>query len=83
MNDLSALFDAQERVRRWNAEGENAEARLTLARTDVARAYLLSQREPVASLGIDRDVLRALLAFTAHHDESRLTRELEQVNNHD
>lgn len=75
MSDLLKLFAAQERVRRWTAERENAEARLTLARTDEARAYLLSQHEPVASMGIDREALRTLLAFTAHHDKARLARE--------
>lgn len=75
-NDLSTLFSAGTEVSRWRAEGENASARLEIARTKEARAYLLSQHEPVASLGIDREVLRVLLNFTAHHDRSRLTREL-------
>lgn len=78
-NDLTALFDAQEQVRRWSAESENASARLELARTKEARAFLLSQHEPVASLGIDRNVLRVLLAFTAHHDHARLKRELQAL----
>ena len=76
MGDLGRLYAAQDRVRRWSAERENAEARLSLARADEARARLLSQHEPVASLGIDREVLRVLLAYTVHHDEKRLAREL-------
>lgn len=76
MNDLADLFAAQAEVRRWKAERENADARLELARTSEARAYLLSQYEPVASLGVDREVLRKLLAFTAHHDKARLQRDI-------
>lgn len=80
MNDLGNLFIAQHEVRRWRAERENADARLELARAKEARANLLSAHEPVASLGIDREVLRALLSYTAHHDEARLKRELGNPN---
>lgn len=75
-HDLADLFAATDRIARWTAERENATARLELARAAEARAYLLSQHEPVASLGIDRNVLRVLLAFTAHHDKARLAREV-------
>ncbi|WP_369913922.1 hypothetical protein AB8810_12910 [Xanthomonas sp. NCPPB 3005] len=74
--DLDSLFLADCEVRRWRAERENATARLELAQAKAARARLLSQYEPVNSLGIDRETLRALLAFTSHHDEQRLKREL-------
>lgn len=74
--DLGALFSAQGDVARWRAERENACARLELACACESRAYLLSQHEPLASLGIDREVMRKLLAFTAHHDKDRLRREL-------
>ena len=77
-SDLGHLFDSQSDVRRWVAERENASARLDLARTCEARAYLLSQHEPVASLGINRNVLRILLSYTAHHDRARLHRELNE-----
>jgi hypothetical protein len=78
-DDLGRLFDSQSEVRRWSAERENATARLELARTSEARAYLLSQHEPVASLGLKREQLRVLLAFTAHHDKARLHRELKEL----
>lgn len=74
--DLGALFSAQGEVARWRAERENASARLELARAKESRAFLLSQHEPLASLGIDREVMRKLLSFTAHHDKERLLREL-------
>jgi hypothetical protein len=78
-NDLAGLYSASAEVRRWSAERENASARLELARTSEARSYLLSQYEPVASTGVDRNVLRVLLAFTAHHDKARLARELKDI----
>lgn len=76
-NDLGALFSAQADVARWRAERDSATAHLELAQTKEARAYLISQHEPIASLGVDRDVLRALLEFTAHHDKARLHRDLQ------
>ena len=75
-NDLGMLFAADEEVRRWTAERENASARLELARTKASRSFLLSQYEPIHGLGIDREALRILLSFTAHHDKSRLQREV-------
>lgn len=79
MNDLQNLFSAQEEVRRWRAECENASARLELAQNRESRAHLLSQYEPAHSLGIDREVLRILLNFTAHHDVNRMNRELKEL----
>lgn len=75
-HDLQALFSAQEEVRRWRAESENASARLQLATAKEARATLLSQHEPVASLGMDREALRILLSFTVHGDNKRMHREV-------
>lgn len=77
--DLARMFGAQEEVRRWTAERENASAQLQLARAREARARLLSQHEPVASLGVDRAVLRVLLNYTSHHDTGRLGRELAEL----
>lgn len=74
--DLQALFSAQEEVRRWRAESENASARLQLATAKEARAALLSNHEPVASLGMDREALRILLSFTVHGDTKRMHREV-------
>lgn len=76
--DLQALFYAQSETRRWRAESENAGARLQLARADEARAFLLSQHEPVASLGMDRKALRILLSFTVHGDTKRMRREVDE-----
>lgn len=76
MDDLSDMFAADEVIRRWTAERENASARIALARAARCRAYLLSQHEPVASLGINREDLRVLLHFLAHGDEHRLKREV-------
>lgn len=70
------LLNAQEEVRRWKAEQENASARLQLARAKESRAFLMSQAEPVNSLGIDRDVLGVLLAFTVRNDKAWMEREL-------
>lgn len=75
-DDLGRMFSANEQVARWRAERENATARLELAQASEARAFLLSQYEPVNRLGIDREALRVLLAFTAHHDKARLDREV-------
>lgn len=77
--DLAALFEAQSHVRRWQAECENAAARLELARRQEAAAVLLSQHEPVARLGIDRERLRVLLSFLVHTNKERLDREINRL----
>lgn len=79
MSDLATLFAAQGDVKRWQAERENASARLDLARCNEACAYLISQHEPVASLGINREVLRVLLSYVRHADTKRLHRELDEL----
>ena len=66
-----------EEVRRWEAERENANARLALARTKECCRLLVSQYDPVHILGIDRDALKVLLNFVTHHDPDRLRREVE------
>ncbi len=75
-NDLARLFSSHEQVARWRAESENASARLDLALTREASAFLLSQYEPVNKLGVNREPLRVLLAYLAHHDKKRLEREV-------
>lgn len=75
-DDLSALFRAQDDVARWRAERENATARLELAQQREAMAFLISQHEPLHSLGIDRKAMATLLAFVRHHDRHRLNREI-------
>jgi len=79
MNDLSILFKEEDNVRRWNAELENATARLELARMNKNCAHLLSQHEPVAAIGLDRERLRLALNYVRHGDLSRLSREFEEL----
>ena len=78
MNDLSVLFQAEDHVLRWKAEMENAMARYELAQTRKRIAYLISQHEPVNSLGINRERLRLVLAYIQHGDLQRLERDFEE-----
>ena len=75
MSDLSLLFKAEERVRHWKAEAENASARLDMALMERNMRYLISQHEPVASLNIDREKLRHILSYIEHGDVNRLIRD--------
>lgn len=77
MNDFGMYPSNTDAARRWYAERENATARLELERTRECCRLLISQSEPVLSLGIDRDALKILLAFVQHHDTARLRRECE------
>lgn len=77
MNEFGMYPSNNDAVRRWVAERENADARLALARTRECCNLLVSQYDPVASLGIDRQVLKVLLDFVQHHDPARLRREIE------
>ena len=79
MNDFGMYPSNTEEVRRWSAERENATARVELARTRECCRLLVSQHDPVHSLGIDRETLRVLLDFVRHHDTSRLRRECEAL----
>lgn len=54
-------------ARHWTAERENSTARLELAKTRECCRLLVSQYDPVFSLGIDRDRLKVLLDFVQHH----------------
>lgn len=76
MSDLMILFHAEDKTRRWRVEVENATARLELAKIHENCAYLISQHEPVASLGLDREKLRHVLNFIHHGDLERLLREV-------
>ena len=75
MSDLAALFHAEEKTRRWTAEWENASARMELAQHNERMARLISQHEPVASLGLDRERLRHVLGYIKHGDLARLDRD--------
>ena len=77
MNPFGMYPNNTEEVRRWEAERENADARLALARTKECCKLLVSQYDPVHSLGIDRDALKVLLSFVTHHNPDRLRREVE------
>ena len=79
MNEFGMYPSNTNAARRWMAEKENAEARLNLARTHECCSLLLSQHDPVFSLGIDRDKLKVLLDFVQHHDPLRLRRECESI----
>lgn len=78
MNDLSVLFLAEEKSRRWMAERENASARYQLAKIAERCAYLLSQHEPVASMDLDREKLRIVFSYLNHGDLHRLSREVQK-----
>ena len=78
MNDLSVLFSAQEKSRRWMAERENASARYELAKIDERCAYLLSQHEPVVSMGLDREKLRIVFSYLKHGNLPRLNRDIQE-----
>lgn len=71
MSDLQKLFNAQDITARWRAESEGASARLEIAQIKERAAYLISQHEPVASLGLDREALRAALSYLWHGDAQR------------
>jgi hypothetical protein len=79
MSDFSQLMIDEERVRRWNAESENAGAHLEIAKARRNCSYLLSQHDPVAKLGIDREKLRAVLAFVWHGNDARLERDFAKL----
>ena len=79
MNEFGMYPSNNEAARRWMAERENAEARLELARTRECCRLLVSQYDPVFSLGIDRERLKVLLDFVQHHDPARLRRECEAL----
>ena len=79
-NSLLELFSAEDEVKRWNAEWENAAGRMELAKIRRNAAYLISQYEPVNSLGIDRKILANLLHFVVKHGSmDRLARELKET----
>ena len=79
MNEFGMNPSNTDTVRRWMAECENADARLELARVRECCKLLVSQYDPVASLGIDRERLAVLLDFVQHHDTSRLRREADAL----
>ena len=79
MNEFGMYPSNNDTARRWMAERENATARLELAKMRECCTILVSQYDPVFSLGIDRAKLKVLLDFVQHHDPSRLRRECEAL----
>ena len=79
MKDFGMYPELSPDVKRWRAERETADARLSLAKTKECARLLLSQHDPVASLGVERDKLRVLLDFIQHHDVERLRRECKNL----
>ena len=79
MNEFGMYPSNTDAVRRWEAERENAGAQLQLALTRECCKLLVSQYDPVHSLGIDRAALKVLLDFVLHHDPQRLRRECEKL----
>lgn len=80
MNEFGMYPHNNEEVKRWKAERENASARLEIATAKECCNLLISQYDPVASLGINRDQLKVLLSFIWHADTSRLRRDCEKLN---
>ena len=79
MSDFNRLMIDEEAVRRWRAENENSSARLEIASARRNCALLLSQHDPVAKLGIDREKLRAVLAYVWHGDVGRMERDFAKL----
>jgi len=79
MNDLSILFSMEDKSARWAAEMENATARYELAKFDEHCAYLISQHEPIASLGLDREKLRVIFKYLKHRNLNRLNRDISET----
>ena len=79
MSDFARLMIDEEALRRWRAEHENASARLEIAKARRNCSYLISQHDPVAKLGIDREKLRAVLAYVWHGDVARMERDFAKL----
>ena len=73
---FGAYMSAKQRTATAIQDFERASACLELARMQQRIAELVSQNEPVASTGIDRDKLEALLRYIQHGDKQRLAGEL-------
>jgi hypothetical protein len=63
MSDFDRFQHANTEKARASAEYGNASARLEIATMRARTAELLSQHEPVASLEIDREKVRAVIKF--------------------
>jgi hypothetical protein len=79
MSDFARLMIDEERVLRWRAEHDSAGSHLEIAKARRNCSFLISQHDPVAKLGIDREKLRAVLAFVWHGDIDRLERDFAKL----
>jgi hypothetical protein len=79
MSDFAKLMIDEEAVRRWTAEHDSAGAHLEIAQARRNCSFLISQHDPVAKLGIDREKLRAVLAYVWHGDLGRLERDFAKL----
>ena len=76
MSGFARLMHAETEVLRAQEAYSHGATHLQLSRMRRNMAFLLSQHEPVKSLGIDRDRLRLALEFIEHGDEKRCARDL-------
>jgi len=79
MSNFGTLMLMREKSGRAWAEAEGARARYDLAKINERCAYLISQHDPVAQMGLDRDKLRLVLAYLRHGELPRLIRELDAL----
>jgi len=79
MTDFSMLCSEHDRVDRWRAEVESANANLQIARINERCASLISLHEPLASLGLDRERVRLILSYVRHGDLVRFYREFSDL----
>lgn len=75
INDFSVYQHAITESKRRTAEWEGASARMELAKINERCAELMSQHNPVAAFGMDREQLRHILGYIRHGDIKRLYRE--------
>jgi hypothetical protein len=71
MGDFVQFMRAKEVTEKYYAQYDAAGAHLEKARMEERCAQLLSQHEPVASIGIDREKLRVIIDFikTGRYEE--------------
>ena len=63
MSDFSAYMSRKEVTAKFRAERDGATARLELALMHERCAEVMSQHEPLNTLGLDREAVRRLLCF--------------------
>ena len=81
MSDLELLFKAMREVDKWMAERNYASSQLDLAMMRKNMRELISQHEPLHSVDIDRDKLRAVFSYLEHGNATRLENEVRNLRN--